>query len=134
MMLLAISPLLIAAALWWWLESDTRPPVVTRSAAMGHLRQMHQGIGLLENAVRTSEFETANAIFAELANAHPDQLMPLRNLVIGRYLAIRATRDAMENSTLPTVNLWQQMQVYEHFSDAAKNPKNAPNKRLMIGM
>ena len=97
---LTISPLLIALVLWWWLESDTRPPRVTRPAAIVHLQQMHQGIGLLENAVRTSEFATANSIFTELATAHPDQLMPRRNLAVGRYLAIRATRDAMENSTL----------------------------------
>jgi len=100
LILLTISPLLIALVLWWWLESDTRPPLVTRPVALAHLQQMHQGIGLLENAVRTSEFDAANGIFSKLATAHPDQLMPLRNLAVGRYLAIRATRDAMENSTL----------------------------------
>jgi len=93
--------LLFATLLWWWLESDNRPPLVTKTVALKHLQKMHQAIGLLENAVRTSQFDSANTIFTDLANAHPNQLMPLRNLAVGRYLAIRATRDAMENSKLP---------------------------------
>ncbi|MFP6621548.1 MAG: hypothetical protein VB877_19545, partial [Pirellulaceae bacterium] len=98
--LLLLAPLLLATLLWWWLESDTRPPLITSSLATAHVQEMHRGIGLLENAVRTSHFKAANDIFSGLADAHPGQLMPLRNLAVGRFLAIRATRDAMENSAL----------------------------------